>query len=63
MKAMGLLCKQPLDRRKLLRPGPEQNRKTTFNFDADHPEVFASEGQGRDAVEISLIAPPRSGAV
>ena len=32
--------------------GAEQNRKTTFNFDADHPEVFASEDKGATPVEI-----------
>ena len=26
--------------------GEEQKRKTTFKFDADHPEVFASEDKG-----------------
>ena len=26
--------------------GQEQRRKTTFAFDADHPEVFASEDRG-----------------
>ena len=32
--------------------GAEQNRKTTFNFDADHPEVFASEDKGATPVEL-----------
>ena len=26
--------------------GQDQHRKTTFKFDADHPEVFASEDKG-----------------
>ncbi|HKS50177.1 MAG TPA: hypothetical protein VJT49_34730 [Amycolatopsis sp.] len=26
--------------------GGEQRHKTTFEFDADHPEVFAAEGNG-----------------
>ncbi len=35
--------------------GAEQNRKTTFNFDADHPEVFASEDKGATPVELVLV--------
>src|SRR3954453_3307974 len=35
--------------------GQEQRRKTTFNFDADHPEVFASEDKGGTAVELVLV--------
>ncbi|GIT47384.1 MAG: hypothetical protein Ct9H300mP13_1800 [Gammaproteobacteria bacterium] len=27
--------------------GEEQKHKTTFTFDADHPEVFASEDRGQ----------------
>ena len=34
--------------------GAEQNRKTTFKFDADHPEVFASEDKGATPVEMVL---------
>ncbi len=34
--------------------GEEQNHKTTFTFDADHPEVFASEDRGATPVEIVL---------
>jgi hypothetical protein len=30
--------------------GEEQSRKTTFKFDADHPEVFASEDRGATPV-------------
>jgi organic hydroperoxide reductase OsmC/OhrA len=35
--------------------GGEQKHKTTFNFDADHPEVFASEDHGATPVEIVLV--------
>jgi uncharacterized OsmC-like protein len=35
--------------------GEEQARKTTFNFDADHPEVFASEDLGATPVELVLV--------
>ena len=35
--------------------GEEQHRKTTFNFDADHPEVFASEDKGATPVEYVLV--------
>ncbi len=35
--------------------GEEQKRKTTFNFDADHPEVFASEDNGATPVEFVLV--------
>ena len=35
--------------------GQEQQRKTTFTFDADHPEVFASEDQGATPVEFVLV--------
>src|SRR5215467_63278 len=35
--------------------GQEQHRKTTFTFDADHPEVFASEDQGATPVEYVLV--------
>ena len=35
--------------------GAEQNRKTTFKFDADHPEVFASEDKGATPVEFVLV--------
>src|SRR3954465_986028 len=35
--------------------GQEQRRKTTFNFDADHPEVFASEDKGATPVEFVLV--------
>ena len=35
--------------------GAEQNRKTTFKFDADHPEVFASEDKGATPVELVLV--------
>ena len=35
--------------------GEEQEHKTTFSFDADHPEVFASEDLGATPVEIVLV--------
>ena len=34
--------------------GEEHQHKTTFSFDADHPEVFASEDRGATPVEIVL---------
>ena len=34
--------------------GAEQRHKSKFVFDADHPEVFASEDQGATPVEIVL---------
>lgn len=36
--------------------GEEQARKTSFTFDADHPECFASEDLGASPVEIVLVA-------
>jgi uncharacterized OsmC-like protein len=35
--------------------GQEQGRKHTFNFDSDHPEVFASEDLGATPVEYVLV--------
>ncbi len=35
--------------------GEEQKHKTTFKFDADHPEIFASEDHGATPVEIVLV--------
>ena len=35
--------------------GEEQKHRTTFNFDADHPEVFASEDIGATPVEYVLV--------
>ena len=35
--------------------GEEQNHKTTFTFDADHPEIFASEDKGAAPVEFILV--------
>jgi hypothetical protein len=32
--------------------GAEQSHKTEFTFDADHPEVFAAEDNGRDAGRV-----------
>ena len=34
--------------------GEEHRHRTTFDFDADHPEVFASEDNGATPVEIVL---------
>jgi uncharacterized OsmC-like protein len=34
--------------------GAEQKHKTQFSFEADHPEVFASEDQGATPVELVL---------
>ena len=35
--------------------GEEQGRKKTFTFDADHPEVFASDDLGATPVEYVLV--------
>src|SRR5258708_315563 len=35
--------------------GAEQSHKTEFSFDADHPEVFASEDKGATPVEYVLV--------
>ena len=35
--------------------GQEQKHKTTFAFDADHPEIFASEDKGPTPVELVLV--------
>lgn len=35
--------------------GGEQTHKTSFEFDADHPEVFASEDKGATPVELVLV--------
>lgn len=35
--------------------GEEQQHRTTFSFDADHPQVFASEDRGATPVEIVLV--------
>ena len=36
--------------------GEEQKHKTAFTFDADHPEIFASEDHGPTPAEIALAA-------
>ncbi len=36
--------------------GEDHQHKSTFSFDADHPEVFASEDKGATPVEIVLAA-------
>lgn len=35
--------------------GEDHEHKTEFNFDADHPEVFASEDNGATPVEYVLV--------
>lgn len=35
--------------------GEEQNHKQTFQYDTDHPEVFASEDNGPTPVEMVLV--------
>ncbi len=35
--------------------GEEQNHRTEFSFDADHPEIFASEDNGATPVEMVLV--------
>jgi len=35
--------------------GAEQSHKTEFGYDADHPEVFASEDKGATPVEFVLV--------
>src|ERR1700741_4975782 len=35
--------------------GEEQHHKRTFTFDADHPEIFASEDKGATPVEYVLV--------
>lgn len=35
--------------------GDEQAHRTTFSFDADHPEIFASEDHGATPAEILLV--------
>ena len=35
--------------------GEEHKHRTTFDFDADHPEVFASEDNGATPVEFVLV--------
>ena len=35
--------------------GEEQHHRTTFSFDSDHPEIFASEDHGATPVEIVLV--------
>ena len=35
--------------------GEEQHHRTEFTFDADHPEIFASEDKGATPVELVLV--------
>ena len=46
---------QPLDGRKLLRPWRRAEAQKSFTFDADLPEVFASEDLGATPVEYVLV--------
>jgi len=36
--------------------GEEQQHRQTYTFDADHPEIFASEDNGATPVEFVLVA-------
>jgi|SRR4051812_25488837 len=36
--------------------GAEQNHRTKYSFDVDHPEIFASEDNGATPVEFALVA-------
>jgi uncharacterized OsmC-like protein len=36
--------------------GEEQSHRTQYSFDADHPEIFASEDNGITPVEFVLVA-------
>ena len=36
--------------------GEEQQHRTTFTFDSDHPEIFAAEDNGATPVEIAIAA-------
>jgi uncharacterized OsmC-like protein len=35
--------------------GEEQSHRTEFSFDADHPEIFASEDNGAAPIEFVLV--------
>lgn len=35
--------------------GEEQSHRTTFTYDSDHPEIFASEDKGATPVETVLV--------
>ena len=35
--------------------GAEQKHRSEFTFDADHPEIFASEDNGATPVELVLV--------
>ena len=37
--------------------GEEQSHRTRYLFDADHPEIFASEDNGATPVEYVLVGP------
>ncbi len=36
--------------------GEEQRHRTRFSFDADHPEIFASQDNGATPPELALVA-------
>ena len=38
--------------------GEEQQHRSAFQFDADHPEVFAAEDNGATPVEFVLVGSP-----
>ena len=40
---------------RLHRPGHQQQHRTTYEFDVDHPECFASEDNGATPVEFVLV--------
>ena len=46
---------QSLDSRRFLRLRARTSIKKTFTFDADHPEIFASEDKGATPVDYVLI--------
>ena len=52
---MGRRDPQPLRGRRVLRSRRRPGPCTTFSFDADHPEVFASEDHGATPVEFVLV--------
>ena len=47
---------QPIKVESFFGLGEEQQHRTTFSFDADHPEIFASQDLGATPVEIVLVA-------
>ena len=43
--------------------GEEQNHRAEYTFDADHPEVFASEDNGATPVELVLVVGTATGLI